>query len=338
MIADEYFFISDGESTLEMNCEERLSHLQVQAETRPKASRKRRRDESNNGENNSSSGDSPVPTIKKPKLFEDAEQLIQGIPPEELENQRRKIKTGFKLYLLANRASALKEVDGDEKAAEKALNKGWTKISAMERRFYQQEALKLFKEGEEEEQQQQQQQQQQQPVVIKKEPVEEDEEVKSAEPPILPLPTESKEDSPDYILLDSEDEAFTAAVAVAAASNNDDNASVASSIKSGKSSSAKSTSSAVSEMIGIFKKEALCIICEEVSAKSGDLIKCKGVCLNSFHLECLGFEKKVENPETWKCTECESGKYSKSCIQRAKAYCIRIFHYRHSYLPDMPRD
>jgi hypothetical protein len=60
------------------------------------------------------------------------------------------------------------------------------------------------------------------------------------------------------------------------------------------------------QAIGNFKKESCCILCEEVSQKSGDLIKCRGVCQNSFHVECLKLEANVKL-DLWKCEECTTG-------------------------------
>lgn len=75
------------------------------------------------------------------------------------------------------------------------------------------------------------------------------------------------------------------------------------------SSAAASTqpASSGSAMIGQFKKESCCSICEDVSISPGDMIKCRGVCQNWFHLECLRLPESP-NPETWKCDECTSGR------------------------------
>jgi len=59
-------------------------------------------------------------------------------------------------------------------------------------------------------------------------------------------------------------------------------------------------------MIGLFKKEGCCLICENVSLKPGDLIKCRGICQNSFHLECIKLEESANN-DAWKCEECTTG-------------------------------
>ena len=62
-------------------------------------------------------------------------------------------------------------------------------------------------------------------------------------------------------------------------------------------------------MIGLFKKENCCVTCELVSQKPADLIKCKGICQNSFHIECLKLDEEASiSTETWKCEECTSGK------------------------------
>ena len=73
-----------------------------------------------------------------------------------------------------------------------------------------------------------------------------------------------------------------------------------------KRQSTTNNSSNNNSMIGVFKKESCCVICEEVSQKSGDLIKCRGVCQNSFHVECLKLEENTKL-DFWKCEECTSG-------------------------------
>ena len=71
-------------------------------------------------------------------------------------------------------------------------------------------------------------------------------------------------------LLDSEDEAF-----------NDDASMASGSTKSGKSSSHQEKENKP-EMLGLFKRESCCLICEDISKAPGDMVKCKGVCQNSF--------------------------------------------------------
>jgi hypothetical protein len=48
-------------------------------------------------------------------------------------------------------------------------------------------------------------------------------------------------------------------------------------------------------MIGLFKKESCCVRCEELSQKSGDLIKCRGVCQGSIFIK-LRFCRKAFTP------------------------------------------
>ena len=40
------------------------------------------------------------------------------------------------------------------------------------------------------------------------------------------------------------------------------------------------------EMLGLFKREHACLACEEAISR-GELAKCKGVCQNAFHIQCL---------------------------------------------------
>ena len=66
-------------------------------------------------------------------------------------------------------------------------------------------------------------------------------------------------------------------------------------------------------MVGLFKKESCCILCEEVSQEPNDMIKCRGACGgNSFHITCLPDEFNPENMqstlEKWKCPECGPSK------------------------------
>ena len=66
-------------------------------------------------------------------------------------------------------------------------------------------------------------------------------------------------------------------------------------------------------MVGLFKKEQCCILCEEVSQEPNDMIKCRGACGgNSFHITCLPDEFNPENMqstlEKWKCPECGPNK------------------------------
>ena len=68
----------------------------------------------------------------------------------------------------------------------------------------------------------------------------------------------------------------------------------------------RQSSTNATSMIGLFKKEGCCLICENVSLKSGDLIKCRGICQNSFHLDCIKLEESANN-DSWKCEDCTTG-------------------------------
>ncbi|XP_040570546.1 uncharacterized protein NSD isoform X2 [Lepeophtheirus salmonis] len=64
---------------------------------------------------------------------------------------------------------------------------------------------------------------------------------------------------------------------------------------------------AQAEMIGIFKNERFCILCEDVSMKPGDLITCQGTCGNSYHIKCIDNSSisSTDSPTTsWKCKDC----------------------------------
>ena len=83
-------------------------------------------------------------------------------------------------------------------------------------------------------------------------------------------------------------------------------------------------------MIGLFKKEFCCNICEETVSpyqREGDsrndandrlgnkhlnedpIVKCRGGCHNNYHLSCVN-EHSSPRLEDWKCEECKSGKHS----------------------------
>ena len=84
------------------------------------------------------------------------------------------------------------------------------------------------------------------------------------------------------------------------------------------------------DMVGLFKKEFCCKICEEtvspyvrkkeetVDESQGQLknghiaedpiVKCRGGCHNNYHLSCAGENKLVKQDE-WKCSECQSGRH-----------------------------
>jgi hypothetical protein len=66
---------------------------------------------------------------KRPRLFEDAEQLIRSIPVSVLEKNRRKIKSGFKLFRLANE-SKLKKDAAEPENEEKRISRLWNQVCA----------------------------------------------------------------------------------------------------------------------------------------------------------------------------------------------------------------
>ena len=240
------------------------------------ANKKRRRPSCDSSETNQQA--------KRPR-FDEAERLIEAIPLKVIDENRRKLKTGFKLFQLANRNELLK--DNAEDQLEKILSKMWGNASAAEKSYY-------------------------------------------------------KEKANGYLKADTPD-------------NESDAASVASETdnKSGNSKQTPTTSaskkkppvnrkplSPAKKMIGLFKKENCCIICEEVSMDPNDIIKCRGVCGGqSFHFECLGItdpnvvKTMLENPK-WKCPECESGKHKCNLCHEAtgivikcsRSGCGRFFH------------
>ena len=85
------------------------------------------------------------------------------------------------------------------------------------------------------------------------------------------------------------------------------------------------------DMVGLFKKEVCCSICEEIvspyqreddsknehddgqleskAAIDDPIIKCRGGCHNNYHLSCVN-ENTSTRVEDWKCNECKSGKHS----------------------------
>ena len=87
-----------------------------------------------------------------------------------------------------------------------------------------------------------------------------------------------------------------------------------------------------SDMVGLFKKEFCCIICEEVvspfqrkldqeneQSLNGEfengqsvedpIVKCRGGCHNTYHLSCAEEDKETKH-EDWKCKECLAGQHS----------------------------
>ena len=285
------------------------------------ALRKRKREESGDprsGMTSPASFRTDTPTLgdeAKKFKFEAANALIQAIPTETLEEDRRKLKTGYKLFQLANRESARTELPKDleehpDRALEKLLTKKWDTLPATERKYYQEQANKLCK-GEEEEE------------------------------PKPPPPKKSKRTVSQTAASDApeteEDEAFNDAASTASA---------ASTVKSAKSSaSAKSEDkkTLLTDVIGVFRKEHCCAVCEEVKSlkNPGDVIlKCKGVCCRAFHSKCVpggevvNLKKALDKSEAWKCRDCVLGvhacllcKQTGEGVQRCSVTnCGRFYH------------
>ena len=91
----------------------------------------------------------------------------------------------------------------------------------------------------------------------------------------------------------------------------------------------------VNDMIGQFKKESFCIICEELSYVTGDLVKCRGICGNAFHFKCLEIEPlSGEGVVGWKCSDCTQNRhpclickgYEAPIIRCSVSQCNRFYH------------
>ena len=97
------------------------------------------------------------------------------------------------------------------------------------------------------------------------------------------------------------------------------------------------------EMVGVFKRENCCVLCEEVSESPGDLVKCRGVCQAAFHLKCLeaaGRREELAAAATregrvdWRCRDCTKGAHACQLCRSYKgqifrcnaASCGRFFH------------
>jgi hypothetical protein len=242
-------------------------------------------------------GDDAEDAIKKPKLdldFEEgANRLIQAIPTDVLEANKRKLKTGFKLFHLANLSRAKERLakKGDESDAESSdkqdrlISNMWNALTQLERRFYQDRLAKLM-----------------------------------AGPSEEATPDESVNgESDESITLGSEDEALMTA-------SRDEESSVASSARSKSSSSLSAAARGGlpninnSEMIGQWRRENCCVICEEIKSvlvPEDVLRRCRGVCQRSFHVQCLPEEeRRPQQPqggrpglpnEEWRCNECATG-------------------------------
>ena len=208
-------------------CPERLEAYK-EKETNSKASKGQKRARRSSIED--------LPAQKRPK-FDDAEKLIEAIPSKILEENKRKLKTGFKLFQLAH-SKADSEASEDQ---EKVISKMWNSASAAEKKYFQDKANAIAEKPEEE-------------VASETSSVaSEVAEVKKAEKTPKTPRTPSCAPKP--------------------------------------------------KLIGLFKKESCCYICEEVS--QNPVVKCKGACGQSFHQACLG----VEIPEVFKCADCATANY-----------------------------
>lgn len=107
-----FFSLTDAELQLSKSPEERLSHMKELFE-RPRSalsgspssvasqgSRKRKRE---------ADTDSEADSDPKKARLSSIEQLVAAIDPDRLEAQRRKLKTGFKLFQLANHDRVARE-------------------------------------------------------------------------------------------------------------------------------------------------------------------------------------------------------------------------------------
>lgn len=221
------------------------------------SSKKRRRSSVETSSENSPMTSSDT-SAKKPKIHEEAEKLIEAIPLKILEENRRKLKTGFKLFQLAHRQEVLKEHQEEDSGVEKILSKMWSLASAGEKRFFQDKAAAFLKPTSE---------------------------------------TNAENDT-------SETSSMTSETTEKPKTNK----------RASSSSSSIGAGTPKGNMIGLFKKESCCILCEEISQEPNDIIKCRGNCGgNAFHLSCLkdkGMEVVNNTDDKWKCNECSSNKHS----------------------------
>lgn len=75
-------------------------------------------------------------------------------------------------------------------------------------------------------------------------------------------------------------------------------------------------------------KDQYCVLCEETN---GELLQCKGSCLNSFHADCLGLSSKPQ--KSFVCDECETGyhtcfscKEAGDLIKCSQVCCGKFYH------------
>ena len=245
-----------------VSCEERLEAYKAKEDVEKNEKKDRKRPRRTSLEDVKDQ-----PSSKRPKFQDGAEKLIEAIPVKILEENKRKLKTGFKLFQLAHKDEVLKNHQEDQ--LEKILSKMWTEISAAEKKYFQDKATALTK-----------------PQVSE---------------------VEASNESSETSSLASE------------------------TIEVKKTPKAKSVSSApkMTKMIGQFKKESCCYICEEVSQEP--VIKCKGPCGQSFHQSCLG--QDIPDGQVFKCQNCVSGQYKcQICHQGGNVVkcsiinCGRFFH------------
>ena len=247
-----FLFIKELKSTESMDNESRLEKMKTlltsglgsssSVQSRKTAGKKRKRENEDEEENGS---------VAKRSKFSEVDELIQSLSPQVLDGNRRKLKTGFKLFQLVH----LEKAKSDKTPLPKDLNKRWNEMEQLKRKYYQDQIHKLFEE----------------------------------------TATEASNDTADSLCtLESDDETFT---------KEDNN-------KTPRTRESKKAPPApiVKEMVGIFKKDSCCLICEEVAEKSTDLIKCRGSCHRSFHFMCLNLNPDEVSRTEWKCDECAEGK------------------------------
>ena len=242
-----------------VSCKERLEAYKAKEEVEKKDKKRPRR--------MSLEDVKEQPSSKRPKFQDGAEKLIEAIPIKILEENKRKLKTGFKLFQLAHRDDILKNHQEDQ--LDKVLSKMWNEISAAEKKYFQDKATALTK-----------------PQVSEE------------------VSNESSETS------SLASETFEVVK------------------KTPKNKSVSSAPKIKNSMIGQFKKESCCYICEEVS--QDPVVKCKGPCGQSFHQACLG----QEIPEVFKCQNCLSAQYKCNLchsggdvVKCSIINCGRFFHF-----------
>ena len=134
--------VNELEETLEKSNEERLEVMKTkmqEAVVSTPGPKKRRR----SCDSPSSMGSEP--RSKKTKYHAD-EKLVDAIPEDILEENKRKLKTGFKLFQLANRAKVIKEAGKTktESEIEKILSQMWNASDFGRRNFYKERSLSFL--------------------------------------------------------------------------------------------------------------------------------------------------------------------------------------------------